>query len=281
MRDPRWAQILVLSGLMAWGSLALEFGFTWQRAVVTVGAALLTQAFGNAWRNQGFEARSALISSLSLILLLRTSDIVLCVLAAAIAVGSKFVVRFRGRHVFNPTNIALVALLLVTDAAWVSSGQWGSEELAVATILAAAFWVLPRVHGDVTIAFLVTWFALLFGRSFWLGDPLAIPLHQVSSGTLFVFAAFMLSDPRTIPNARAGRIVFAGVVALCGYIGRFVFYEPNALLYSLAGSALLVPWIDHLFPGELFQWSGMDRSSNASDTPKENSNGLFQPTAAR
>lgn len=269
MQDPRWAQIAVLSSLAAWSSLSLEFGFEWDRVVAILVTALSVQAAGNAWRGERFEPRSALISGLSLVLLMRTPDVAFCVTGAAIAVGSKFVIRMRGQHVFNPTNIALVTLIVLTDSVWVSSGQWGSGPVAVASCAAAALWVLPRVRGDVTIAFGAIWGALLFGRAFWLGDPVSIPLHQLSSGTLFVFAAFMLSDPRTIPDARPGRILFAGLVALGGYVGRFEFYEPNALLYSLAGAALFVPVINHFLPGELFRWPGMPISSKSSGERKE------------
>jgi Na+-transporting NADH:ubiquinone oxidoreductase subunit NqrB len=266
MADPRWAQIAVLTALTVWGAVALDFGLAWERAAAIVATALGVQALGNASRGERFEARSALISSLSLILLLRSAHIGWCVAAAAIGVGSKFALRIRGRHVFNPTNLAIVALLLATDAVWVSSGQWGSGPVAAASLAAAALWVLPRVRGDVTLAFAAIWTALIFGRALWLGDPLSIPLHQLSSGTLFVFAAFMLSDPRTIPNARAGRILFAALVALGGYVGRFELYEPNALLYSLAAAALLVPAIDHWLPGHAFRWPG---ASPCSTTTKE------------
>ena len=280
MADPRLAQIVVLSGLMLWGAVALEFGLGVDRALATIVTALGVQALGNRARGEAFEWRSALISALSLILLLRSAEIGIFVLAAGLAVGSKFVLRARGRHVFNPTNFALVCLLLGTDAAWVSSGQWGSEGVAVATIAAAALWVLPRVRGDVTIAFAACWSALLLGRAAWLGDPLAIPLHQLSSGTLFVFAAFMLSDPRTIPDARAGRILFAGLVAGAAYVGRFVLYEPNALLFSLAGAALLVPAIDRFLPGESFRWPGPTRAAMDAHAPQETSDGMLRPDLA-
>lgn len=265
MADPRCAQIAVLAALTAWGAVALDFGLHGERAAAIVAVALGVQALGNASRGERFEARSALISALSLILLLRTAHVGWCVAAAVIAIGSKFVLRRRGRHVFNPTNLAIVALLLLSDSVWVSSGQWGSGPVAAASLAAAALWVLPRVRGDVTLAFAAIWSALLFGRALWLGDPLSIPLHQLSSGTLFVFAAFMLSDPRTIPNARAGRIVFAAVVALGGYVGRFELHEPNALLYSLAAAAPLVPVIDHWLPGRAYRWPGARHSSATTE----------------
>ena len=51
--------------------------------------------------------------------------------------------------------------------------------------------------------------ALLVARAVWLGDPLAIPLHQLQSGSLLIFAFFMISDPRTAPDSRLGRFLFA------------------------------------------------------------------------
>ena len=254
LHDPRWAQIAVLSGLAVWGGLGLEFGLSGPAALATLGTALGVQALGNAGRGEPFDPRSALISGLSIVLLLRSAGPEWSIAAAAIAVGSKFLIRVRGRHLFNPTNLAIVVLLGLTDSVWVSSGQWGSGPIAAATLAAAAFWVLPRVRGDVTVAFAAIWTGLLLGRALWLGDPLSIPIHQLTSGTLFVFAAFMLSDPRTIPVARPGRIVFAALVAGSGYVGRFWLYEPDALLFSLFGAALVVPWIDRFFPGEAFVW---------------------------
>ena len=69
-------------------------------------------------------------------------------------------------------------------------------------------------RSDVTLAFLVFYLALVVGRSLWLGEPLAIPLHRLQSGALLLFAFFMISDPKTTPDSRAGRILFAALVAL-------------------------------------------------------------------
>src|SRR6185436_14694879 len=78
------------------------------------------------WHLPAFDPRSALISGLSLCLLLRTSSLLLAVAAAVLTIAGKLVLRWRGKHVFNPTNFGIVALLLLTDRVWVSPGQWGS-----------------------------------------------------------------------------------------------------------------------------------------------------------
>ena len=116
MRDPRFYQIAVLGSLLTYGLIGLDFEIGTTQVVVTVAAALLTQAVAS--RVVGVprtEWKSALISSLSLCLLLRTGAPWLAAVAAIVAVGSKFVVRARGKHVFNPTNLGLVAMLAFTD----------------------------------------------------------------------------------------------------------------------------------------------------------------------
>ena len=69
-------------------------------------------------------------------------------------------------------------------------------------------------RSDIAIFFLGSHAALLLARAVWLGDPLAIPLHQLQSGSLLIFAFFMISDPRTSPDSRLGRFIFAASVAL-------------------------------------------------------------------
>jgi len=95
---------------------------------------------------------------------------------------------------------------------------------------------------------------LLVGRSLWLGEPLAIPMHRLENGALVLFSFFMISDPRTTPDSRAGRVVFAGLVALGAYIVQFWLFRTNSLLWSLAVCSLAVPLIDLLLPCPRYQW---------------------------
>ena len=248
--DPRHFQIAVLVALVAYGIFVLDFEVRPGPAAAIAGAALTVQVLGCLLTRRPVELRSAWISTLSLCLLLRTASLETAVLAGALAIASKFALRVRGRHVFNPSAFGLAAVLLLREDAWLSAGQWGSGPLlALATACAGSLVLRRAQRSDVTWVFLGAYAALLFGRALWLGDPLAIPMHALESGAFLIFAFFMISDPRTTPDARAGRVVFAGLVAGLGFLIRFGLYETNGLLWSLVLCAPLVPLLDWWWPG--------------------------------
>jgi Na+-transporting NADH:ubiquinone oxidoreductase subunit NqrB len=130
MADPRLYQIGTLASLLAYGMGWLDFDVTVSRVVLLLATVLATQwtcdrlAGGTA---PFANARSALISGLSLCLLLRTNRSDLAAVAAIITIAGKFLIRVNGKHVFNPTNGGIVAMLLFTDQVWVSPGQWGGR----------------------------------------------------------------------------------------------------------------------------------------------------------
>src|SRR5437867_1353755 len=171
--DPRLYQILTLASALTYGVLCLDFEVRWETAVAIVGSALATQFVCERVSGRPrFDPRSALISALSLCLLLRTNVLGLAVVTAILAIASKFVVRVRGKHVFNPTNGAIVAMMLTTEAVWVSPGQWGSRAVFAFVLASAGALVVNRAaRADVTWTFLACWGALLLGRSLWLGEP--------------------------------------------------------------------------------------------------------------
>lgn len=255
--DPRFYQIAVLSGLLVYGLGWLHFDITPGRAAVILGAGLLSQyVCTRLWKLPKFDPKSALISGLSLCLLLRTNYAALAVVAAAVTISSKFLIRWNGKHVFNPTNIGLVLMMLVTGGVWVSPGQWGSVAyFGFLTACLGGLVVNRASRSDVTYSFLASFAAIHFGRSLWLGQPMAVPLHRLESGALLLFAFFMISDPRTTPNSRAGRILFGVLVAsLAGFI-QLGLYRTNGMLWSLAIFSVAVPLIDRLLPGPRYEWT--------------------------
>lgn len=269
--DPRLYQIATLAGLLVWGVTRLDFEIPPVRAVLILASALFAQwALSRAFELPAFEPKSALISGLSLCLLLRTNTAALALAAPVVAVASKFALRVRGKHVFNPTNLALV-VMLATGRAWVSPGQWGNQAYFLFLFACIGGVVVQRAaRADVTLAFLAAWSAVLFGRAAWLGQRAAVPLHQLENGALLLFAFFMISDPRTTPDSRAGRVLFAVLVALGAGAVQFLLYRTNGLLWSLAAFSLAVPLIDRVLPGRRYDWvSSTSRPERSKGVPYE------------
>ena len=281
--DPRDYQVAALATLLVLGKLAFGFDVSWLQVGVTLTSALAWQwlATGMGWPSTGtastspprFEWKSALISGLSLCLLLRTRILVWAAIAGVVAVGSKFVLRVPRtggggtKHLLNPTNGAIVLLLLCGAPVWVSPAQWGHHlPLAFGVAGFGSLVVHRSARSDVTLAFLAAWAALLFGRAAWLGQAVAAPLHQLESGSLALYAFHMISDPKTTPDSRAGRIVFACLVAAGAGLVQFVLFRTNGLLWSLAACSLFVPLLDRWLPGRGFEWTapgtGAQRKEN-------------------
>lgn len=254
--DPRLYQIATLSSLLIYGLTVLDFDITMAQVNLTLVTALAVQWLcSRLFALPRFDPRSALISALSLCLLFRTRSLALTVLVATIAVSSKFLVRWKGKHIFNPTNFALAVMLLVTGGSWVSPGQWGSVAFFAFLIASAGGLVVNRAaRSDVSFAFLLFYSSLLIGRSLYLHEPLTIPFHRLESGAILLFAFFMISDPRTTPNSRAGRILFAALVAAGGAYIQLKLFRTNGLLWSLVFWSCFVPLIDGLLPGRKYNW---------------------------
>src|SRR5438094_8251590 len=103
--DPRLYQITVLGLLLIYGIGWLDFEVGLRQALITLGSCLLAQyLLTHIFRLPAFDPRSALISGLSLCLLLRTNELWLEAAAAALTIASSVIGRLRGNHGCLPTK---------------------------------------------------------------------------------------------------------------------------------------------------------------------------------
>jgi enediyne biosynthesis protein E5 len=258
LADARHLQIAALATLLAINFLFIDFGAKPLASVCAIAASLATQAACAWWFGlKQLDLRSPLITGLSLSLLLRADEPSLHALAGVIAILSKFVIRRDGKHVFNPAGFAIVALLVLSsDHVWISPGQWGTSVWFAALAAFCAILVLHAARrADIAIFFLLSHAGLLIVRALWLGDPLAIPLHQLQSGSLLIFAFFMISDPRTSPDARLGRFIFAFAVALAAHRLAFTVQMRPALYIALIALSPFTILIDRILPAQRFSWT--------------------------
>ncbi len=259
-KDPRHYQLATLSALLAFGVTTRAFEISPIQIAAIFAAALMVQLLGSFMTATRFDPRSAMITSLSLSLLLRADTFAPLMIAAAIAVGSKFMFRLYGKHVFNPANAGIVALLLLSQttmpgAAWTPSGQWGTALWLAAALAGAGMIVTYRAARlDVPLIFLGGFAALIVARALWLGDPLAIPLLRLQNGALVLFAFFMISDPKTTPDGALARGFFAAAAALIAYIMTYHFFISDGIFYALAIMCVLRPLIEAFDPAPHYRW---------------------------
>jgi len=234
----------------------LSFDVGARAIAILLGTVLTTQFLcARFLSTSAFDPLSPVISGLSLCLLLRANSAALLIVTATITIASKFLLKWNGKHVFNPTNFGIVAMIAVSGNIWVSPAQWGSKLHFAFLMACLGGMVIHRaMRSDVSLAFIFAYAAILFGRALWLGDPSTIPLKQLQSGALLLFTFFMISDPKTTPDSRPGRILFALLVAAGAAYVQFVLYRTNGLLWSLALCSMLTPFIDYFSPGTKYQW---------------------------
>ena len=271
LKDPRDYQILFLTVFLVLGVINRDWSFQLNLIPLSLGSCLLSQwLLGTIIPyiskqekiNQPlslvtiYSWRSAIITGLGLCLLLRSNNYQTMVLAACLAIASKFIVRFRGKHFFNPANLGIIAALILTNDAWVSPGQWGADWWYLLLFLGTGGIILKKVgRWDTTAAFLLTYAGLEAIRNLYLGWTWDVWQHQLMSGSLLVFAFFMITDPRSIPNATLGRICWAITIALVAFIFHHQFQVYTGVFWALFLLSPLTIWLDNLWVSPRFNWS--------------------------
>ncbi len=258
-QDARHFQIFYLGSFLLASFLLLDRNDYLACSLVLV-SALMAQsiAFKIVGVPSSFSTmKSALITGLGICLLLKTNHWGISILAVTVAIASKFLIRYRGKHIFNPVNIGLVLTILLSDNAWISPGQWGSSTLIIFVLGALGFLVLTKAERlDIACTFLLAFGGLLFVKNvLYLGWPIDFWVHQLSNGTLMLFTFFMITDPMTTPNHRKGRILYAILIAIGAFLLSSEFYFYTAPIYVLFVMSAFTPLADRIWKAQKYQWN--------------------------
>jgi Na+-transporting NADH:ubiquinone oxidoreductase subunit NqrB len=268
LNDIRDYQILFLSLFLVLGIGTRDWTLRPELIGVAIATCLLTQWILSSVmsQEQKLNIRSALITSLGLSLLLRADHWTTMALAAASAIASKFLFQVGNKHFFNPANFGIITALLLTSDAWVSPGQWGEDWWYGLLFVGTGGMILQRVgRWDTTAAFLGSYSLLEAIRNLWLGWTWDVYLHRLMSGSLLLFALFMVTDPRSIPNARIGRIVWAVCIAIFTFILRNYFFISTAVFWALFILAPLTILFDAFLSAPEYSWLSKDGNTTVTD----------------
>ena len=260
--DLRDLQIFALSSFLILGliSKGFDLAINPQMILVALFVSLSTQYLADLLLRKTEKidliSRSALITGLGLSLLLRTNSWEIMALAAISAILSKFLIKYRGKHLFNPANFGIIAMLGFTDQAWVSPGQWGESFFLALLFVAIGGLILTWLgRWETTAIFLLVYGLGIALRNQWLGFGADIWWHELQSGSLLLFAFFMISDPRSIPDSKGGRVIWSIAIALVTLILKYQFFLPTAPFFALFFFSFLTPVFDYFWQGKRFNWA--------------------------
>ncbi len=257
-KDARHMQILYLSLFITYGVFNLSWEITMTKVAVVIGASLLTQLLWIGVTGAKISSlKSALITALGLCLLLQSQSFLTLGLAGFMAISAKFLLRVRGKHLFNPANFGIIASIVLFQDAWISPGQWGSDTLFLLGISLMGCIILHKIGRlETTIVFLGGLFLMEYGRTvLYQGWGMDVLIHKFSSGTLLLFAFFMITDPMTIPNSKKARIVWALVLAGATFLLSTTMQIYTAPIWVIFFITPITVLLDKVLPGVKFEWN--------------------------
>ena len=203
---------------------------------------------------------SAYISGISVGILLRSPAFAPYALCSVLAIMSKYVIRWRGRHLWNPSNFAISAMLLLApEYVATLSVQWGNTIWPMLIVWALGVLIVLRVKRfHITATYVVSFVALAYLRTFFTGHPFLAEVAPITGPMYQLFIFFMITDPRTTVKPFWAQCVVAFAVALVEMILR-LGENVHAPYYALA----IVGPIANVIEISLVSRSGKTRSSKA------------------
>lgn len=233
--DPRYLSSGLITLILVFGQLYVGFLHDLSQLFTAIIVALAAElALGRLLTGRWINPASAYITGISCGILLRSLSLWPYAIASLLSILSKYVLRFRGRHLWNPSNLGICAVLFAAPGTVAALGeQWGNDLWAMAVIWVLGsiiLWRAKRFH--VTFTYAVSFVALAYVRSMITGTPFLSEVAPITGPMYQLMAFFMVTDPATSVSSRRGRIGVAFLVALAETVLR-LFEIVNAPLYAL------------------------------------------------
>ena len=248
--DNRYIAPLFISFILLVGHLFYGILESYERTALAIVAALVTElVLGRIFFGKWLNLASAYITGISVGILLRSPAFWPFALASVLSIMSKYVLRVKGRHLWNPSNFGICVLLfLAPETVAALSVQWGNFKwpLLVIWILGAIIiYRAKRIH--ISATYVASFLAFAFLRSWITGDawqaevaPITGPMYQ-----LLVF--FMITDPKTTVQSKKWQCIVVFLVALVEMLLRLnqVVHAPLYALFLVGPIAMLIEIWSH------------------------------------
>jgi enediyne biosynthesis protein E5 len=243
--DQRYLAPALITCVLLAGQVTFGFLESWSRTFLAIAASIgvelvLVRTLYGKWPHLA----SAYVSGISVGILVRSPAFWPYALCSAISITSKYAIRVEGRHLFNPTNFGIVAMLvLASDTVAGLSVQWGNNLLPMVLVWIFGTFILRtvgRLH--ITVTYVASF--LLFGlvRSAVTGHPFLSEVAPITGPMYQLFIFFMITDPKTTVGPKWAQSLVAFLIAALEAIFRLMqfVYAPFYALFIIGPIANLI-----------------------------------------
>lgn len=256
--DPKYLIVFLITLVLVMGEARYSILGGYDRLAATLGVCLITEVLlSRLMRGRVANLSSAYITGISLALLTKPQANILWpfALGAFLAIASKYLLTYRGRHLWNPSNFAISFLVVAAaDNVAILSHQWGNDlgtNLVIWAFGLVIAWRARVLH--VTLTYLGCFAVLAVVRHLIVGGPLLAELAPITGPMYQLFVFFMITDPRTTVGTPRGRMLVAAIVAVVEtiirlaadfHVGRLRWLYPSPPILALAIVGPIAMWWD-------------------------------------
>ncbi|GJM21221.1 MAG: hypothetical protein DHS20C15_11360 [Planctomycetota bacterium] len=216
---PPWLFAGLLTLIVVAGEELFDTLGGYERLALALGVSLVAEwVFSWLFAGRRGNTISAYITGNSVVVLTKPAAGLLWpfMLGPLIAIASKFALRYRGQHLWNPTNLSFSVLLLVAPGSVaLLSHQWGNQLWVSAVLISLGFFIAGKARLlHISLSYALA-FVVLAGFRAWLLDvPFRGELAPITGPVGILFTFFMLTDPKTVVKARGDRVRVVLIIAL-------------------------------------------------------------------
>jgi hypothetical protein len=233
--DPRFLAPALITCVLVAGQISFGFLESWSRTFLAIATAILVElVIVRSLYGKWPHLASAYVSGISVGILVRSPAFWPYALCSAISITSKYVLRVEGRHVWNPTNFGIVAMLvLASDTVASLSVQWGNNLLPMVVVWifgAVILRMVGRLH--ITLTYVASFLLFAVVRAAVTGHPIISEVAPITGPMYQLFIFFMITDPKTTVGPKWAQSLVAVVVAAVEAILRLLEFV-HAPFYAL------------------------------------------------
>jgi Na+-translocating ferredoxin:NAD+ oxidoreductase RnfD subunit len=243
--DNRYLPPLFITTILVVGHFAYGILESYERTALAIVAALVTElVLGRIFFGKWLNLSSAYISGISVGILIRSPAFWPYGLCSVLSIMSKYVLRVKGRHLWNPSNFGICVLLfLAPETVAALTIQWGNFiwPLLVIWVLGSVItWRAKRIY--ISVTYVLAFFAFAFVRSWITGDPWRSEISPITGPMYQLFVFFMITDPKTTVRSRKWQCIVVVLVAFVEMLLRLnhVVYAPLYALFLVGPAAMLI-----------------------------------------